>query len=413
VSRADPEPELEPGSKAAWTAAAVLLVATLGGAVVLAEWPLWGVTLDETEEPNTVQPGGNGTQIWPYTARGTSYDARTLGINVIVAGDPEVTRRAMVQSELEWEDPDRPAGRNGTQNASELEDDPLADTISWGRARGAVRYTQVVVNGERRWVDEDYQLHAGNYLGQRMHVRAYQDPKGEWTAMQAHDEHWDWFRLRHTVTGVSDAQREVEQDFMGAPYVEEVARLPYENPTADSDGWVTVVRLLVVLLPGLGVTAASRLRRAGREARQLVRRHRREFLLGVALFSLYLGVRVVGIALEVTLPVGPKFIAAPLYLALVVGLPGVAYWLGSGTNRVWAFAHAVGGLGTAFIVDFVLMGVSVVPLQFILHRTAVVTAVGLIAVGSTFASEEDNRAPLSIGIAGWVAALVLPAFGYI
>ena len=405
--------EFETGSKAAWTAAAAILLASLTGAVVLAEWPLWSVG-GGSEDPTLVQPADNGSELWPYTARGTSYEKQTLGINVVVIGDPENTRHAMTQrSKLEWEDPEDGEG-NAVRNGTDPTHEELDEGISWGRARGAVRYTQVVVDGQRRWIDESYQLHTGTYLGQRMHVRAYEDPKGEWTAMQAHDEHWDWFRLRHTVTGVSDAQRSVEQDFMEAPFVEEVSREPYENPTADSEGWVTVVKLWAVLLAGLGLAVPARAERTYRRAERLYYRHHREVRLGVALFTLYLGVRAAGIALETTLPsVNPKFIAAPLYVVLVVGLPGLAYRLGRGTNRVWAFAHAVGALGTAFIVDFAIMGVSVVPLPFVLHRLAVLSAIGLIAVGVTFRLEENNPTPLVIGAVGWVATLALPALGYI
>lgn len=50
---------------AAWLAAAIVLVASLGGAVVLAEWPLWGVTPDEPEDPNLVEPTDGGTKLWP------------------------------------------------------------------------------------------------------------------------------------------------------------------------------------------------------------------------------------------------------------------------------------------------------------------------------------------------------------
>lgn len=410
--------EFEPGSKAAWTAAAALLLASLTGAVVLAEWPLWSVgSGGSTHDPGLVAPADNGSELWPHTASGTSFDERTLAVNVVVVGDTDVTHQAMVQrSELEWRDPDDPesGGTGDAQNRSNPERDQLGEGIGWGRARGAVRYTHVRVEGQQRWMDESYQLHSGDYLGQRLHVRAYEDPKGEWTAMQAHSEHWDWFRLRHTVTGVDDAQKQVESDFMGAPFVDEVTRQPYDTASGDSTRWVTVVRLWAFLLAGTGLALSGRTEPVVRSAERLVHRHRREVTMGVALFTLYLGVRVVGIALETALPtINPKIFAAPLYLLLVLGLPGIAYYLGRGTNRVWAFTHAVGSLGTAFIVDFAVMGVSVVPLPFVLHRVAVLSAIGIIAVGSTFLAEDDDRMPLIVGVGGWVLALVLPALGYL
>jgi hypothetical protein len=395
----------------------VLLVASLTGAVVLAEWPLWGVGGGGPAEPQLVEPAENGSKLWPYTARGTNYGERTLAINVVVVGDPDLTHQAMVErSEFEWRDPDaaEPGEGGDARNRSNPDRERLGEGISWGRARGAVRYTHVRVDGQKRWVDESYQLHSGDYLGQRLHVRAYEDPKGEWTAMQAHSEHWDWFRLRHTVTGVSGAQRQVESDFMGAPFVDEVNRQPYERAGSDSWRWVTEVRLWGVVLGGVGLALSGRAEGAYRTAERFVHRHRREVSMGVALFSLYLGIRVAGIALETALPaVNPKYIAAPLYLLLVLGLPGLAYRFGRGTNRVWAFTHAVGALGTAFVVDLAVMGVSAVPLPFVLHRLAVLSAIGLIAVGVTFRREDANRAPLAIGVAGWIAVIVLPALGYL
>jgi hypothetical protein len=398
---------------AAWTAAALLLVASLGGAVVLAEWPLWGVGGGDAEEPALVQPQDAGTELWPYTARGTAYGSRTLGINVVVVGDVDNVRRSMVErSALSWRDAGEEGATvgNGTDRAAE----PIGEVTAWGRARGAVRYTQVVVDGQRRWIDESYQLASGTYLGQRLHVRAYEDPRGEWTAMQAHSEHWDWFRLRHTVTGISNAQRQVEADFMDAPFVDDVSRQPYDNPSADSEGWVTVVRLWAFLFVGLGLVLPERVVGTARSARRILSRHHRGVFLGASLFGLYLGVRGAGVALETALPgVNPKIVAAPLYLALVGGLPGLAYLLGRRTNRVWAFTHAVGGLGTAFVVDFALMGVSVVPMPFVLHRVAVLSAIGLIAAGSTFFAADDEWAPLAVGVGGWIAVLVLPALGYL
>ena len=403
---------------AAWTAAALLLFASLLGAVVIAEWPLWGFSTEETEEPMLVEPVENGTQLWPYTSRARDHSTKTLGINLVVVGDPEDVHVVMTErSRLEWtetapEEQDLDPGQDDRDSVNP-EAQNVEDVVRYGEANGAIRYSYVETEEGGMWLLPDYQIHSGNYLGQRMHVRAYEDPNGEWTAMQAHDEHWDWFRLRHTVTGISDAQREVEDDFMDAPFVESVSREPFEHGTADGDGWATVIRLSLLLFP-LGLLATGRLERTNERFRRLYRRHNREFTLGAALFALYLGIRLVGISLEIQLPrVPPRVIAAPLYLVLALGTPAIAYYLGRGTNRTWCFTHAVGGLGTAFVIDFVIMGVSVVPLRFILHRIAVLVSIGLIAVGSTAAYEEDRDWPLAIGATGWILALALPLLGYI
>ena len=51
------------GGPGAWTAVTILLVASLGGAVVLAEGPLRSNPLEEPPEPRTVTPVENGTEL--------------------------------------------------------------------------------------------------------------------------------------------------------------------------------------------------------------------------------------------------------------------------------------------------------------------------------------------------------------
>jgi hypothetical protein len=131
------------------------------------------------------------------------------------------------------------------------------------------------------------------------------------------------------------------------------------------------------------------------------------------LFGLYVCVRLAGIGPEaVATGVSPELIAAPLYLVVAAGLPAVAYRVRRGADPVWAFTHMVGGVGTAFLVDFVLMGVAVVPLRFALHRLAVVVAVGPVGDGTAAASDDGSLAPLLVGLVGWLLALGLPLFGY-
>lgn len=414
--------ELDIGGDAAWVAAALVLVASLGGAIVLAEWPLWGVPGEGPSEPQLVQPTDNGTQLWPYTARRPDHSSRTLGINLVFYGHPERIRTALTeQSELEWETGAR-AEREAdseTVSAERVEVDPnasnLTEIISWTPASGANRYVYVETDGGGRWLGETYQLHSGTYLGSRSHIRAYEDPNEEWTAVQSHEEHWDWFRLRHTVTGISDSQRAIERDFMDKPYVEEVVRMPYENGTMDADGWVTGVRLVGVLLPIALFGVVGRSRRMKRDAERFLREHRRELALGGGLFALYTAVRHLGILVETAFPtLPPKAIAAPLYVGLVVGTPVIAYVLGRDSDRVWAFAFAAVGLGAAFVVDFAAMGVSVLPLRVVLHRGSVLVAIGLVAVGAAMREETDGRPEaLVVGITGWMLTLLAPLLGYL
>ncbi|MUV86122.1 hypothetical protein GJ631_05920 [Natronomonas sp. CBA1123] len=416
------EGEFDIGDEAAWVAAALVLVASLGGAIVLAEWPLWGVPTEQPSEPQLVEPTDNGTKLWPYTARRPDHSSRTLGINIVFYGNPRDIRTALTeQSALEWEsDPDADyEADSDTVSADRVDIDTnatnLTEIIQWAPATGANRYVYVETDGGGRWLGESYQLHSGTYLGSRSHIRAYEDPNEEWTAIQSHEEHWDWFRLRHTVTGISDSQRAIERDFMDKPYVEEVVRMPYDNGTMDADGWVTGVRLVGALLPLALFGVVGRSRRMKRETVQFFRQHRRELGLGGALFALYTAVRHVGILLETTFPaLPPKAIAAPLYIALAVGTPAIAYLLGRGSDRVWAFAFAAVGLGAAFVVDFAAMGVSVLPLRVVLHRGAVLLAVGLVAVGAAMRESGESRPDsLVVGALGWLFTLGAPLLGYL
>ncbi len=407
---------------AAWLAAAVVLVASLGGAVVLAEWPLVGVTPEEPDEPHLVEPVEGGTQLWPYTARAHDYESRTLGINMVFYGDPAEVHTALTErSALNWTDEQVHEGDADGDTVSheriefDSDADDLGDMISWGEAEGSTRYVYFETDDGGEWVDESYQLHAGTYLGERRHIRAYDDPNGEWTAIQVHEEHWDWFRLRHTVTGISDSQREIELDFMDDPAVENVVRMPFENETADSDGWVTGIYFAGAAVPFLLFGLTGRPKRFSRDVAQFIDRRRREIILGVSLFVLYTAVRWLGIAGEIVFSdVSPKVVAAPLYVGLVVGIPAIAYLFGRGSDRTWAFTFAALGLGSAIVVDFAAMGVSVLPLRVILHRGAVVLAVGLIAVGGALAVEQADRpAPLVVGTVGWVLVIFASLFGYV
>ena len=408
-------------SEAAWIAAAVVLLACLGGAIVLAEWPLVGVPPEEPAEPQLVTPDDDGTQLWPYTARTQSYGGRTLGINMIFYGRPADVRTALTErSALEWTDEQVHEGEADAETVSpeRVEIDPDAgnidEVIAWNEAKGATRYTYFETDDGGVWIDESYQLHAGTYLGKRSHIRAYDDPAGEWTAVQIHEEHWDWFRLRHTVTGISEPQRELEREFMDDPAARTVVRIPFENGTADGDGWASGIELAGAIVPILLFGIAGRTRTLARELARSFDRRRRELTLGGGLFGLYTAVRWLGIGGEMFLSVSPKIIAAPLYIGLVLGLPAIAYYFGRGSDGTWAFALAVLGLGVAIVVDFAAMGVAVLPLRIVLHRGAVLIAAGLIAVGGAMSADRSDRpAPLRIGAFGWLLVLSASLFGYV
>jgi hypothetical protein len=402
-----------------WIAVAVVCLACLGGAVVLAEWPLSGVAPDAPEEPRSqfVEPTDGGTRLWPYTSRVRGYEGRTLGINVIFYGSPEEVRAALTERPgRDWvDDPDGGEADAETVSTERIEIDPGADGIeemvAWNEARGATRYTYFETDDGGVWTDESYQLHAGTYLGKRSHIRAYDEPTGEWTAVQIHEEHWDWFRLRHTVTGISEPRRDLEGAFMDDRTDRTVVRLPFGNETADGDGWASGIYLAGAAVPALLFGLGRRSRTPFGDLLRSV--DRREFALAVGLFGLYTAVRWLGVGAETLLSMPPKVAAAPLYAALVVGAPAIAYRFGRSADGTgaWAFALAVLGLGAAIVVDFAAMGVAVLPLRIVLHRAAVLLAVGLIAVGGSTSRERPVWNPLAFGLASWALVLSASLFG--
>jgi hypothetical protein len=145
-------------------------------------------------EDQLVSPDGTASYIWPYTSRSRSVAGRTLAINVVVRGEPGRVRTALQdRSDVNW---------TTVEGDADVTDE-VVDQSPWRAARGAARYTYVTSDPEVRgeWVRAEYQLGTGAYLGRRVHVRAYPTPSGNWTALQAHEEYWDWFRLRHTSRG--------------------------------------------------------------------------------------------------------------------------------------------------------------------------------------------------------------------
>ncbi|WP_122088177.1 hypothetical protein [Halalkalicoccus subterraneus] len=421
----------------------------LGFLVLVASYLVAGGAIDlvtDSTEPETlerdqlIQVEDGGSYLWPYTSRDLTTEGRTLAINMIIHGDDDRVRQALVDSsELEWEeaDPDEQDAETDTYEA-----DPEERTISWDDARGSTRYTYIDTGphgGGGIWFDESYQLHAGSYLGSRYHIRAYTTTWDDWTAVQAHQEYWDWFRLRHTVTDIQDARNVLEADFIDQPYVNEVSREYHGTTGGRNDGWLSVIRLVTVVpLAALGLFGSSveRTRALWRETTRLlqwVRRNSRGFILAAVLAGLFLGVRSAGLLLETTLSwITPKAFVAILYPILVVGLPLAAVvfsrpletatrfvrlqwgisWLGEPLRPQSAFVFTVVGLGLAFILDFAGLGISVLPIELMLHRLGLLFALGLIAAGAARTDLEGNSL-LAVGTIGWIVGLAMPLLGYI
>ncbi|WP_137285091.1 hypothetical protein [Halorussus salinisoli] len=351
----------------------------------------------DSADPTLVRVGD--AKIWPYVGPDRSFDRRASSINVVVRNHPErvrgyLTRRhGWNRSDAEW-----------VENAPDETTVVADERVPWRDAPGASRYAYVA---DRGWVSERYQLHHGSYFGARDHLRAYGPPDGDWTAVQAHAEHWDWFTITHTVDSVEDAQRRVEAAFLGKPEFA-VKRVYYANgDTYDADGWTTVV--VMALAPLLGRNARSFLRRLA------AGRNRRRGTLAGTLAALPLVVRFGGILCERHLPwLSPDAVVALWYPVLVGGVPLAAYLFGRRLPAAEAGALAAVGFGTGLVLDYASLGVAVLPIPVAAHRAVVVAAVGLLAAGAGSRGDSTAGEPtagrwtpvLRAGAALWVVAVV-------
>jgi hypothetical protein len=393
----------------------VIAVGALGSAFVGPE------RIDEGRNPppdQLIEPVEGDTYVWPYTSRSRSIEGRTLALNVVLVGTPAEVHSVLTdRSELEW------SATEGDQSLDESR-----SVAPWRAARGAARYTYVGSHsGSGRWVESDYQLATGTYLGSRTHIRAYPGPSEDWTALQTHTEYWDWYRLRHSVTGVSEGARTLEGDLRDEPFVGEVRRVYHGQAGGGSDGWLTVIELtaatrLIGTDPGpeaeASTTAAGALAIAPVVAVLAgwlpAGRDRREFLrataLPIAIVAIVLGVRTAGVAAEGLLPaVNPKIFAGVLYPVLITGplVAVVALARDRPATRIALLAAA--GLGAGFVFDLSVVGVRVVPVRLVLHRTALVGALGLFTLGIA----RSDRRTAAAGLAAWIGVLAASLVGLV
>ena len=371
---------------------------------------------DEAPPPTVEEPEPSGVdeasliavagdyRLWPYTSRSTSVEGRTLAINVLFHADAEATRRAIEgRSGTDWEETE-PAEAAATADAEQVQAIVERD---WADAHSSDRYSYVEGPDGGVWLEETFELHDGAYLGVRDHLRAYESPDGAYTAVQAHEEYYDWFRLRHTVPGIDDPAVRLEDEFIYGAVDAEVSREYRGIDGGWSDGWVSVIELA-----SLATLSGALLRRRTRGAAvELARRGRREAVrhadaavLGAALAAVIVGVRVAGVALETAYPgVGPKLIAAPLYLVIAVGIPALVVARAPDLDPSAALLGVFVGLGAGFVIDFAALGVAVPP-GLLVHRVALLAALGVVAVGRAAA----DRPVLAAGLAAWVVGLALP-----
>jgi hypothetical protein len=380
-----------------------IVAAGLALSGVFAGSPGDGPTASSVPEESLIAVGGE-YRLWPYTSRSASVEGRTLAINVVVNADAETTRAAIEGSgEADWEETDEAESATTADAEQEL----AFVERDWTDARSSTRYSYVEGPTDGIWLTETFELHDGAYLGVRDHVRAYESPDGTYTALQVHEEYYDWFRLRHTVSEIDDPAVRLEDEFIHGRVDAEVRREYRGIDGGWSDGWLSVIELAAAAtLPGAllrrrtRVAAADLVRRGRRDAE----RHAGAAILGAALAAVVVCVRSAGVGLELAYPsLPPKAIAGPLYLVLALGLPAL---VGVRSRDCEPTAAALGvavGLGAGFLLDFAALGVAVPP-ELIVHRISLIAALGVVAVGRA----ADDRPVLLVGLLAWGVGLALP-----
>ncbi len=373
------------------------------------------------DEPELYRLDGYESGVFPYINHRTEFEAFS-SLNVIVRGTTEDVLLALTeQSDTEWAitPPNMTDAAPDTFSAHEVN---LTGTeIAWGQTRGADRFAYVHDGDVGEWVGETEQLHYGTFYGERLHLRLFESPHEDepWVAIQAHTEHMDWFTLRHAVDGNEEAQHAVEADFMGQPWVESVHREYLGNEgNADTDGWATIVELLLIV-PVATVGSAWMTRAWNRidPAHRRRLKHAREritldhVLLAATIAAFVFGVRAGAILLELHAPFLHIYaIGAIGYPLLVLGMPlatyGIAHQMKS---RMEAGVVASCALGASMILDYAALGVSVLPLDIVLHRVGLVLALGLVAAGAALrATRERHLNGLVVaGTALWIGLVVM------
>ncbi|WP_256290576.1 hypothetical protein [Halobellus inordinatus] len=238
----------------------------------------------------------------------------------------------------------------------------------------------------------------GTYFGQRTHLRAYSSRSGDWTAIQAHAEYWDWFRVRHTVTSVASGARFVEEDLRDELFVTNVTRTHHGHRSGGSIGWWTVIGLTPAL-----VIAGSTIRGTGRWTFG-------DIALPGGLLSIVLGVRGWGLAAEAVFPsVTPKLFVAVGYPILATAPPALVAVLSANRPAKRAGLLTALGFGTALVFDLAFVGVWQIPTQLVYHRVALTSALVVIAVGSA----RGRRRLVGVGVVAWLAILAAPLLGLV
>lgn len=128
------------------------------------------------------------------------------------------------------------------------------------------------------------------------------------------------------------------------------------------------------------------------------------------LASLIVGVRTFGLVAEDAFPsFNPKLFAAVGYPALALGPPLLVMLLARDRPATRTAILTVVGLGAGIALEFGGIGVTQIPIQLALHRTTLIVALGLFALGVS----RGDRWTVGAGSATWALALAAPLAGVV
>lgn len=455
----------------------LLAVTLIGGPSMLATVTNDEVTPEQQRENQTiVRPTDGQSGFWPYLNAQPRFQKRSA-INVVVVGETDDLLRLLVESgETSWqitpdEEEEADPGTHalvdeqnesfaGNTTTETLESETVTEneseerivdqgitiggsTIRWSRATGGTRYGYVEDgDGNGRWITETAQVHEGTYYGQRFHARLYESPdeNESWVAIQAHEEHFDWFTLRHRVHGSQAAQVRMERDLMQVPQInvtEDIRRVYLNNGrSSNQDGWATVVEIATVLVAGLAVGSIVGREGVGRLSERVRKRidshlttvdRRRlrainerleiwHFGLAGVIIGLVLGVRAGGIMLERQSSLSVYEIAGLLYPFIAVGLPVGTYLTATKLERRMDGAITAGGaFAVAVWLDYGWLHVETIPVDVVVQRMLLTVALGLIAAGAARRAARDSRFNAMVlgGAVMWLLIVVGTLFGYL
>jgi hypothetical protein len=385
-----------------------IALAVFALAAVALSAPVAGHAPDRTPQfdgsQTIIEVGEAGDRLWPYTSRSEDFEGRTLVINAIVTEDPETARGLLSENAGDGWQRTRPTRQPLGAQINLATNNSVSN---WRHAHGSVRYTYAETgSGDGRWIKQQYQLHVGTYLGSRHHIRAFApSEESSWTALQAHSEYWDWFRLRHTVTDVKGTADMLESEFEQSEVVS-VERRHERDARGLERGIVVVVSTLAPLL--VGITAREDWIDLDEWLSQSTRRDQTLLVFGLAA-GIPLAIRAVGIGLEdAATMVPPKLFVLLLYPCLAIGLPVAVVWYAADLPAWLAGPAAAVGLAIGFTLEFAMLGL-VPPDRILQHRLLVAGALGLLAAGGG-----TRRSLFTVaGAALWLWGLFAPLFGFL